>query len=101
MAHEFGCAGGFYFWKKQLQCKETMAPFIIYFLYTFNDISTLQGELTSLLEEALQGMKGNFMLPEEFEYAPLPDISIRRGVPKLPGQPGSSLRNYLHDMQEA
>ena len=42
MAHEFGCAGGFYFWKKQLQCKEMMAPFIIYFLYTFNDISTLQ-----------------------------------------------------------
>ena len=55
VAHEFGCAGGFYFWKKQLQCKETMTPFIIYFLYTFNDITTLRGELTSLLEEALQG----------------------------------------------
>ena len=101
MAHEFGCAGGFYFWKKQLQCKEMMASFIIYFLYTFNDISTLQGELTSLLEKALQGMKDDCMLPEEFEYAPLPDISIRHGVPKLPGQPGSSLRNYSHDMQEA
>ncbi len=34
-----------------------MTPFIIYFLYTFNDIATLRGELTSLLEEALQGMK--------------------------------------------
>ncbi len=53
VAHEFGHAGGFYFRKKQLQCKETMTPFIIYFLYTFNDIATLQGELTSLLEEAL------------------------------------------------
>jgi hypothetical protein len=24
VAHKFGRAGGFYFWKKQLQCKETM-----------------------------------------------------------------------------
>ena len=39
-----------------------MTPFIIYFLYTFNDIATLRGELTSLLEEALQGMKDDFML---------------------------------------
>ena len=41
VTHEFGRTGGFYFWKKQLQCKETMTPFIIYFLYTFNDIVTL------------------------------------------------------------
>ncbi len=57
VAHKFGQAGGFYFRKKQLQCEETMTPFIIYFLYTFNDIATLRGELTSLLEEALQGMR--------------------------------------------
>jgi hypothetical protein len=87
VAHEFGHTGGFYFLKKQLQCEETMTPYIIYFLYTFNDIATLWGELTSLLEEALQGLKDNFMLPDEFEYAPLPDINIRLGVPKLPGQP--------------
>jgi hypothetical protein len=55
VAHEFGRAGGFYFRKNQLQCEETMTPFIIYFLYTFNDIATLRGELTSLLEDALQG----------------------------------------------
>ncbi len=53
VVHEFGCAGGFYFWKKQLQCEETMTPFIIYFLYTFNDITTLRGKLSSLLGEAL------------------------------------------------
>ncbi len=101
MAHEFGRAGGFYFRKKQLQCEETMSPFTIYFLYTFNDIATLRGELTSLLEEALQGMKDNFMLPDEFEYAPLLDINIRLGVPKLPGQPRSSFCDYSHEMQEA
>jgi hypothetical protein len=101
VAHEFGCTGGFYFWKKQLQCKEMMTSFIIYFLYTFNDITTLRGKLTSLLEEALQGMKDAFTLPDEFEYALLLDINIRRGVPKLPGQPGSSFRNYSRDMQEA
>jgi hypothetical protein len=43
VVHEFVRAGGFYFWKKQLQCKETITPFIIYFLYTFNDIATLRG----------------------------------------------------------
>jgi hypothetical protein len=101
VAHEFGHAGGFYFWKKQLQCKETMTPFIIYFLYTFNDIATLRGELTSLLEEALQGMKDEFTLPDEFEYAPLLDINICCGIPKLPGQPGSSFCNYSCEMQEA
>jgi hypothetical protein len=93
--------GGFYFRKKQLQCEETMTPFIIYFLYTFNDIATLQGELTSLLEEALQGMRDDLTLPDEFEYSPLPDINIRRGVLKLPGQPGSKFCNYSHEMQEA
>ena len=85
VAHEFGRAGGFYFRKKQLQCEETMTPFIIYFLYTFNDIATLRGELTSFPEEALQGMKDDLTLPDEFDYSPLPDINIRRGVPKLPG----------------
>jgi hypothetical protein len=64
-----------------------MTPFIIFFLYTFNDITTLRGKLSSLLEEALQGMKDNFALPDEFEHAPLPDINIRRGVPKLPDNP--------------
>ena len=78
-----------------------MTPFIIYFFYTFNDIATLRGKLTSLLEEALQGMKDNFTLPNEFEHAPLPDINICRGVPKLPGQPGSSFHDYSRDMQEA
>ncbi len=65
-----------HFRKKQLQCEETMTPFIIYFLYTFNDIATLRGELTSLLEEALQGMKDDLTLPDEIEYASLPDINI-------------------------
>jgi hypothetical protein len=46
-------------------------------------------------------MKDNFGLTDEFEHAPLPNINIRRGVPKLPGQPRSSFRNYSRDMQEA
>ena len=82
--------GVFYFWNKQLQCEETMTPFIIYFLYTFNEIATLWGKLISLLEEALQGMKDDLTLSDEFEYSPLPDINIRCGIPKLPGQPGSN-----------
>jgi hypothetical protein len=76
VAHKFGRAGGFYFRKKQLQCKETMTPFIIFFLYTFNDITTLRGKLSSLLEEALQGMKDDFALPDEFGHAPLPDSTF-------------------------
>jgi hypothetical protein len=101
VTHEFGRSGGFYFWKKQLQCEETVTPFIIYFLYTFNNIATLWGELTFLLEEAHQGMKDDFTLPEKFEYATLPDINIRHGIPKLPGQPGSNFRDYSREMQEA
>jgi hypothetical protein len=61
----------------------------------------MTSRLTSLLEEALQGMKDDFTLPDEFEYASLPDINIRRGVPKLPGQPGSNFRDYSREMQEA
>jgi hypothetical protein len=90
VAHEFGRAGGFYFKKKQLQCEETMTPFIIYFLYIFNDIATLQGELMSLLEEAQQGMTDNLTLTDEHKYSTIPDVNIRRGVLKLPGQPGSN-----------
>ena len=101
LSHKFGCAGGFYLRKKQIQCKETMTPFIIYFLYTCNDIETIRSEMTSLFKEALQGIKDDFMLPDEFESSPLPDINIRRGVPKLPGQPGSNFRNYSREMQEA
>jgi len=78
-----------------------MTPFIIYFLYTFNDIATLRGELTSHLEEALQGMKDDLTLPDEFDYSPLPDINICRGIPKLPGQPGSNFCDYSREMQEA
>jgi hypothetical protein len=46
-------------------------------------------------------MKDDLMLPDEFNYSPLPDINIRRGVPKLPGQPGSNFCDYLPEMQEA
>jgi hypothetical protein len=41
------------------------------------------------------------MLPEEFQYSSIPEINIYRGVPKLPGQPGSQFRDYLREMQEA
>ena len=78
-----------------------MTPFIIYYLYTFNNLTTLWGELTSLLEEAHQGMKDDLNLPKEFEHSTLPDINICRVVPKLPGQPGSNFRDYSLEMQEA
>ena len=67
----------------------------------FNEIATLRGELTSLLGEALQGMKNDLTLPDEFDFSPLPDINICCGVPKLPGQPGSNFCDYLREMQEA
>jgi len=76
VAHEFSRAGGFYFQKKQLQCEETMTPFIIYFLYTFNVIKTLQRELMSLLEEAQQGMMDDLTLLDEYEYSTIPDVNI-------------------------
>jgi hypothetical protein len=41
------------------------------------------------------------MIPEEFQYLMIPEINIRRGVPKLPGQLGSQFRDYSHKMQEA
>ncbi len=88
--------------KKQLQCEKTMTPFIIYYLYTFNDLATLQGKLTSLLKEAHQGMKDDVTLSKEFEHSTLPDINICRAVPILPGQPGSNFRDYSWEMvQEA
>jgi len=62
--------------------------------------ATLRGELTSLLKEALQGMKDDLTLPDEFNYSPLPDINIRLGVPKLPGQPGSNFRDYPRECHE-
>jgi hypothetical protein len=66
-------------------------PFIIYYLYTFNDLATIRTELTSLLGQAYEGMKDNFILPEEFEHHQLPKINIRRRVPKLPGQSGEKV----------
>jgi hypothetical protein len=101
VTHKFCCAGGFYFCKKQLQCVETVTPFIIIYLYTFNDIATLCVELMDLLKKAHAELECNFMLPEEFQYSLIPEINIRRGVPKLPGQPGSQFHDYLQEMQEA
>jgi hypothetical protein len=100
VTHEFSRAGGFYFQKKQLQCVETVTPFIIYYLYTFNDTATIHAELTSLLEEARQGMQDDLTLSEEFEYAKTPEINIKQGVPKLPGQSGQHFHDYLQEMQE-
>jgi hypothetical protein len=100
VTHEFSRAGGFYFKKKQLQCMETVTPFIIYYLYAFNDTATICAELTSLLKEARQGMQDNLTLSEEFEYAKTLEINIRQGVPKLPGQPGQHFCDYLREMQE-
>ena len=98
VTHEFCRAGGFYFWKKQLQCVETVTPFINFYLYTFNDIATLRVELTDLLKKAHAELECNFILPEEFQYLSIPEINIRRRVPKLPGQPGSQFRDYSREM---
>jgi hypothetical protein len=76
VTHEFCQAGGFYFEKKQLQCIEMCTPFIIHYLYTFNDFATIRSELTSLLREAYKGMQNVFILPQEFEHHKLPDINI-------------------------
>ncbi len=83
VTHEFCRAGGFYFRKKELQCIERCTPFIIYYLYTFNDLATIRSELTSLIGQAYKGMQDNFILPKEFEHHQLPKINIRQGVPKL------------------
>jgi hypothetical protein len=80
---------------------ETVTPFLIYYLYTFNDTATLRAELTSLLEKVHQGMQDNLMLPEKFKHAKIPEINIHQGIPKLPGQPGNHFRDYLQEMQEA
>ena len=77
---------------------ETVTPFIIFYLYTFNDIATLRVELTDLLKKAHAELECNFMLLEEFQYSLIPEINIRRGVPKLPGQPGSQFRDYSREM---
>jgi hypothetical protein len=101
VTHKFCHAGGFYFCKKQLRCVETVTPFIIYYLSTFNDIATLCRELTDLLKKAHQDLESNFMLPEEFEHSKILDINTRQGVPKLPGQPRSQFWDYSREIQEA
>ena len=77
VTHEFGRAGEFYFRKKELQCIEMCTIFIIYYLYTFYDLATIQSELTSLIGKAYKGMQDNFILPKEFEHHQLPKINIR------------------------
>ncbi len=77
VTHEFSWAGRFYFRKKELKCIEMCTPFIIYYLYTFNDLATVCSELSSLIGQAYQGMQNNFILPEEFEHHQLPKINIR------------------------
>jgi hypothetical protein len=101
VTHEFCRAGGFYFRKKELQCIERSTPFIIYYLFTFNDLTTIRAKLTSLLGQAYEDMQDNFILPEEFEHHQLPKINIHRGVPKLLGQSGEQFCKYTRDMQEA
>jgi hypothetical protein len=101
VTHEFCCTGGIHIWKKQMQCAERVTPFIIYFLYTFNDNATLHAELTSLLDKAHQGLESNFMLPEELDQMEIPDLNICWGIPKLPGHPGAQFCDYSKEMQEA
>jgi hypothetical protein len=101
VTHNFCQAGGFYFQKKQLQCVETVTPFIIYYLYTFNDITTLRAELTDLLKRAYDDLESKFMIPEGFQHSTIPEINIHRGVLTLPGQPGSQFWDYSWEMQEA
>jgi hypothetical protein len=80
---------------------ETVTPFIIFYLYTFNNITTICAELAELLKKAHADLESNFILPDEFQYLPIPEINICRGVPKLLGQPGSQFRDYSREMQEA
>ncbi len=80
---------------------ETVTPFIIFYLYTFNNITTIRAELAELLKKAHADLESDFILPDEFQYSPIPEINIRRRVPKLPGQLGSQFRDYSQEIQEA
>ncbi len=77
---------------------KTVSLFIIYYLYAFDNITTLQAEWTLLLERVHLGMQDDLTLPKEFEHAKIPEINIRQGVPKLPG---SHFCDYSREMQEA
>ena len=101
VTHEFCWAGRFCFRKKELQYIKTCTPFIIYYLYTCNDLATIRSELTSLIGQAYKGMQDNFILLEEFEHHQLPKINICQGVPKLPCQSGEQFCKYTQDTQEA
>ena len=85
---------------KDLQsfCSET--PFALYKIYNQGHWPSIIRELTTILEKARDAAMKDGNLEEEYETRPIPPMTFRKNVPKLPGQDTQQFNNWPWKIQD-
>ncbi len=83
--------------KKQHQAMETEMPLMLLFMCNSTDQASIISNTKQMLDTALDNIKQNGMLPEEFKNRDIPHFTLRLNVPCLPAETKSTNnKGYNH-----
>jgi hypothetical protein len=83
---EFSCLGSKNLQKKQHQAMETETPIMLLFVCNGMDQASIISNRKQMLDTALDNIKQNGMLPEEFQNRDIPHFTLRLNVLRLPAK---------------
>ncbi len=86
VSFEFSCLGSKNLQKKQHQAMETETPLMLLFVCNGMDQASIISDTKQMLNTALDNIKQNGMLPEEFENRDIPHFTLCLNVPLLPAE---------------
>jgi hypothetical protein len=86
VSFKFSCLGSKNLQKKQHQAMETETPLMLLFVCNGMDQASIISNTKQMLDTALDNIKQNGMLPEEFENRDIPHFTLRLNVPRLPAE---------------
>ena len=91
---EWGEMKGIRLWIKDLPSFLSETPFALYKMYNQGHWPSNIRELTTILGKARDAAMKDDNLEEEYEARPIPPMTFRKNVPKLPGQDTSQSKNW-------
>ncbi len=83
---EFSCLSSKNLQKKQRQAMETETPLMLLFMCNGTDQASFISDTKQMLDTALDNIKQNGMLPEEFKNRDIPHFTLYLDVPRPPAE---------------
>jgi hypothetical protein len=96
VSFKFSCLGGSKLYIKQNQAMETEIPMLLLFVSNSTNPLCITSDITQILETAYNNSEMDGMMPEEFDYMEILNITLKLNVPRLPSHTKQTHKDYDH-----